>query len=72
MNLSKEFELRENQIIKLMKPLYGLCDAGDYWNDMMTKNVKKDIKVTPSTQDISLFYKKTQRKVNLTFWDICG
>jgi len=54
---TKEFELSENQLLKLMKPLYGLSDSGDYWHTTFTNHLKNDLSMTCGISDLSLFFK---------------
>jgi nucleoside diphosphate kinase len=46
-----EFELHSKQILKLLRPLYGLTDAGDYWADTIRRHFEKDIGMTSVTGD---------------------
>ena len=36
----KEFELPSNHLLKLLHPLYGLADSGDYWNETFASHMK--------------------------------
>lgn len=54
---TKEFRLAPNQLLKLLKPLYGLTDAGDYWDLTMVRHLKEDIGMSQTNLDISLFFK---------------
>lgn len=60
---SKEFEMSENELLELLKPLYGLSDSGDYWNRTMTNHLKEDIGMDPTDGDLSLFFKHVESKL---------
>ena len=60
---SKEFELSSNQLLKLLKPLYGLADSGDYWNFTFADHIKKDLHMTNTAGDLSLFFKSAHGKL---------
>ncbi len=74
----KEFNLKPGHVLKLLKPLYGLTDAGDYWNYTMKLHLVQDLGMTTSTADPSLFVKYENGKligVIATYVDdslICG
>ena len=53
----KYFGIDEYKVLKLEKPLYGTCDAGDYWNKTITNHTKNDLKMKSTKGDPSLFYK---------------
>lgn len=59
--VGKEFELNENQIFKLLRPLYGLCDAGDYWRATFSKQLKKNFHIKSTTMNGAFFFKKSTR-----------
>ena len=60
---AKEFRLNENQLLRLLKPLYGLTDAGDYWDATMTNHLKNDLGMSQTSLDISLFFKMIRGKL---------
>lgn len=59
----KEFELREDQILKLLRPLYGLSDSGDYWGATFSKHLKEDLGMETTTLDPAFFFKKVKEKL---------
>ena len=59
----KDFEISGNRLLKLLRPLYGLSDSGDYWNTTFSKHIKEDLKMTPTIEDYSFFFKKTRGKL---------
>lgn len=63
LNPGKEFELRANQLLKRLRPLYGLADSGDYWNKNFAQHIKNDLKMCSTAQDISFFFKKASQKL---------
>ena len=60
---SKELELGSHQLLKLLKPLYGLADSGDYWNVTMAKHVQADLGMNETAGDMSLFFKNVREKL---------
>ena len=48
----KEFELPTNHILKLLRPLYGLVDSGDYWNETFSNHIKNDLGMKSSALDM--------------------
>ena len=44
-------------MLKLIKPIYGTTDAGDYWNVTVDKHAKSDLGMEPLTGDSSLYLK---------------
>lgn len=60
---SKEFKLNYNQLLKLLKPLYGLSESGDYWHETFFKHVHEDFAMTPTAGDLSFFFKIVRGKL---------
>ena len=42
----KEFGIPPDEIFRLIKPLYGLCDAGDYWYLTLRSFLKDNLRIT--------------------------
>ena len=50
-------ELSPDHLLEVMKPLYGLTDAGDYWGETLTDYHKKQLEMKQAKGDFSFFYK---------------
>lgn len=50
-NPGKEVDLQPNQILKLLRPLYGLSDSDDYWGATFNKRLTEDIGMNATTTD---------------------
>jgi len=59
-----EFELAPHECLKLMKPLYGLCDAGDLWASTMDKHHRIDLGLKSLRSDPALYISTKDGKVN--------
>lgn len=53
-----DFNLPPNKLLKLVKPLYGIAEGGDYWGRTFRKHLIRDIEMVPTTCDEALFYKR--------------
>ena len=56
------FGIDDKSVLKLEKPLYGTCDAGDYWNKTITNHTKNDLQMISTKGDPSLYYKLDDNK----------
>jgi len=59
-----EFELAPHECLKLMKPLYGLCDAGDLWASTMDKHHRLDLGLKSLRSDPALYVSTKDGIVN--------
>lgn len=57
---SREFELAPNQLLKLLKPLYGLPDSCDYWHTTFAAHIENDLGMVA---DQSTFFKHVSGKL---------
>lgn len=55
------FHLKINELRKLLKPLYGLSDSGDYCHMTMKNNLMNDLTMHSLTGDLALFMNCVQR-----------
>lgn len=52
------FDLADDEVLLLNLPLYGVCDAGDYWHDTITAHIRDDLGMVPLVSDPALFIKQ--------------
>jgi hypothetical protein len=50
------FHLSSEQCLKLLRPLYGLADSGDYWHSTFLKHTKSDLEMITTFTDASFFF----------------
>lgn len=60
---TREFNLPAGHLLKLLKPLYGLSDSGDYWHATFSNHLIHDLDMTSTTGDLSLFFKVVEGKL---------
>ena len=51
------FDLSTTEVLKLNLPLYGVCDAGDYWDVTLCAHIEGDLGMVPLTSDPALYAK---------------
>lgn len=54
---SKEFHLPPGTLLKLLRPLYVLTDAGDYWHATFARHMTENLGMKQAFGDLALFYK---------------
>jgi len=52
------FSLADDEVLLLVRPLDGVCDAGDYWHATLQKHVREDLRMTPLSSDPALYMRK--------------
>ena len=52
------FDLTDDEVLLLVRPLYGVCDAGDYWFVTLQRHVRDDLLMTPLSSDPALYMRK--------------
>jgi hypothetical protein len=60
---SAEFELNANQVLKLLRPLYGLADSGDYWGSTLLNHLKKELGMKQTVGNPAMFFKMLDSKL---------
>lgn len=51
------FDLKEDELLELLNPLYGLCDAGDYYGVTIEEHAINDLGMTALLSDSALYAK---------------
>ena len=54
-NPAPEFGLQPNECFELLRPLYGLSDAGDLWHQTLHSVLVRDLGLVPTKADPSLY-----------------
>ena len=70
--LLREVYLRPNRqlhvpagyVLKLLRPLYGLADSGDYWHLTFSKHLTDDLRMKAAASDLSLFFRRAKGKIS--------
>lgn len=60
---TEEFNLSKNQLLKLLKPLYGLSDSGGNWHAMFSKHLIRVLSMAPTSGDLPFFLKTGEGKL---------
>jgi Reverse transcriptase (RNA-dependent DNA polymerase) len=60
---SAEFELNANQVLKLLRPLYGLADSGAYWGSTILNHFKEELGMKQTVGDPAMFFKMLDSKL---------
>jgi hypothetical protein len=55
--------LGEDELLQVIKPLYGLSDSGDYWAETIPAHHIDDLLMTQATAEFSLFFKSLDGKL---------
>jgi hypothetical protein len=50
-----DFGLEENKMLKLIRPLYGLADSGDYWGKTLSTHITEDLEMKKTIGDPAFF-----------------
>lgn len=58
-----KFGLEPEQYLNLLKPLYGLSDAGDYWGKTLTEHLKNGLRLECTTSDPAFHFKTADDKI---------
>jgi Reverse transcriptase (RNA-dependent DNA polymerase) len=60
---TKEFILEPGKILKLLRPLYGLADSGDYWGRTLLNHLQGDLGMESTIDDTALLFKRKGDKL---------
>ena len=65
-NPAPEFVLEPSECFELLKPLYGLRDAGDLWHQALKKHLVNDVNMKPTKPDPSLLFAHDDSTLTVT------
>lgn len=66
-NSPKEFNLKPDELIKLLKPLNGLAESGDHWGRKLRYHLEENLGIETCVSVAALFFKKLGKN---TYWII--
>jgi hypothetical protein len=52
---SAVFDLNANQVLTLLRPLYGLADSGDSWGSTLLNHLKEELGMKQTVGDPAMF-----------------
>ena len=66
-----ELELSADEVLQIMRPLYGMTDSGDLWCDTMRHHHITDLNMTPLASDNAIYHLigKTLKGLSATYVD---
>jgi hypothetical protein len=56
-------QLEPDQLLQVVKSLYGPSDAGDYWGQTLADHHRKELHMEQATGDFSLIFKRMMDKL---------
>lgn len=56
-------ELNPEELLQLTKPIYGLTESGDYWDETLLKQQIEDLGMNATTGDHSLFFTRLSNRL---------
>ncbi len=57
---NKHLQAPAGYILKLLRPLYGLVDSGDYWHATFVEHLTKKLGMKTVSSDMSLFFRQAR------------
>ena len=60
---TKEFKLKQGELLKLLMPIYGLCERGEFWHETFFKHLHYELRMRPTAGDLSFFFKVLHGKL---------
>jgi hypothetical protein len=60
----KEFSMGPGQLLKLLRPPYGLADSGDYWWRTLSNHLRKNLGMESTTGVPALFFKSIEETLS--------
>ena len=60
---TSEFEIYPDQCLQVLRPLYGICDAGDPWHTTIDKHHREEMGMEQLKTDSALYYQQGQKKL---------
>ena len=58
---AKVFELDPSECLELLRPLYGLCDAGEIWHESLNQHPVQDLHLVPIKIDLRCTLRSVKR-----------
>lgn len=59
---NRDLEMPAGHVLKLLRPLYGLADSGDYWNATFAAHLRENLEMKTVRSDMSLFFRHVRGK----------
>eukprot|EP00171_Calliarthron_tuberculosum_P003375 IDg3375t1 len=55
--------LADNELVQIIRPLYGLPESGEYWYETLTHHHRERLRFKQSTSDFALFFRSVADKL---------